>query len=92
MKIIFRPHAMGITVFEAIAEKKEFDTFEKFTNFIKDVYFEHKGKYNIYINLYGGFKNEFGADERIGWSNTFIVGFKNLDEYGPVLGFMTIQS
>jgi len=94
MKILFRPHAMGITVYEALEGLKEFESMDSFYKFILEYchpYLKQNGE-RLYIELYNHSQNELGADDRIGWSNTFLVGLKKSNgEYGPVLGFMCIQ-
>lgn len=92
MKILFREHRGGLA--EAMETLREFESMDEFYEYILDYckpYLKQNGE-RLYIELYGNCNNELGSDDRIGWTNTFIVGLKQTNEkYGAVLGFMCIQ-
>lgn len=87
----FRFHRGGLK--EAMETYQEFNSlnelFDFLIHYIATNFIAKCGLGDFYIDLYGSsFSNRLGADDRINWDNTFIVGFKNIG----VLGFMTILS
>ncbi len=85
-KIGFRFHRS--TLKSAMKTYKEFDSFSELFRFLNDFCksnYISVGQY--YVNLYGTFDDPLGADSRIGWTNTFIVGLVD----GGVLGFLTLK-
>ena len=91
MKILFREHKGLLT--DAMETLKEFDSMEELHQYlIKLTNNYRKPRQQFYIKLYNSFNKPLGEDDRIGWSNTFIIG---LEEYGGiqgwVIGFMCIQ-
>ena len=76
--ITFRPGPSFIGLDEAMKEKKEFEKMEDFLTFLNDKY--------GYVREEIGFSYYSKGDERIGWSNVFLVVIKN-----RTYGFVTFD-
>lgn len=90
MKILFRHCAELLE--EAMHTLKEFNSLDELVVYLKvfckENYIDTSKRFYIKLyNLIDGVPFNLGKDDRIGWSNTFLVGF---DDFGPI-GWMCIQ-